>query len=152
MAKANKMATEAAAESENDRLERLAARTYLATDKDWDSSGEIEFGGQSDILTLEVGEVGGPFSYIGHQPMNTELGETTVHTATTPDDATIRLPISSSFLRCVDQAGINRGDKFLVRRGEDTVKRNGKGKGQMMQIYSIKVTSRAAAPSASTTR
>jgi DNA helicase TIP49 (TBP-interacting protein) len=76
--------------------------------------------------------------------MTTELGETTVHTATDPGNNTLRLPISATFVRAIDQAGVKRGDVFAVHRWEDVIKKSGKGKGQTMPVYSVKVITRAA--------
>jgi len=131
-----------AAEAEEARKAALANRSYVMDDSDWDNEGAIEFGGQSDILLLEVGEVGGPFAYIGHQAMSTQLGETTVHLASDKDGNTLRMPISSSFVRSADQAGLQRGDTFIVKRYADVEKKAGKGKGQNMQIYALKVTAK----------
>jgi len=123
--------------------ERLA---YVGDSKVWDSSREPEYGGQSDILELKVGEVSKILTYIGHQAMQTTLGSTTVHTATSPDGGSLRLPISASFLRAIDQAGIKRDDEFLIKRFEDVKKSSGKGAGQTMQIYAVKLTKRAPLP------
>ena len=139
MAKPNQ--SKFAQESKRASEEQLAARTYMAGDTAWDSPGE-EFGGQSDILLLEQGEVAGPFTYVGHQEMTTELGDTTVHMATTKDGDTLRLPIQATFLRAIDQADVVRGDQFLVRRTEDQLKKKGKGAGNPMAIYGVKVLNR----------
>lgn len=120
--------------------EEKAARTYMADEAAWDSGGE-EFGGKSEILVLEVGEVAGPFTYIGNQEMVTDLGETTVHLAS-KDDETFRLPIQATFQRAIDQAGLTRGDTFLVKRFEDQTKKKGKGAGNPMAIYGIRVKTR----------
>ena len=118
-------------------------RKYLMDPDMWDRSPATEFGGQSEIMTLEEGECAGPFQYIGSQPMITDLGETNGHLAEGPDHDTYRLPISASFLRSVDQAGLKRGDAFAIRRHTDTVKKKGVGKGTTMAIYSIKVLTRS---------
>lgn len=132
-----------AAEAEAAREAALAARQYVLDESAWENEDAIEFGGQSDILLLEVDEVGGPFKYIGHQPMQTDLGMTTVHIASDKEGNTIRMPISAAFVRSADQAGLSRGDTFIVKRYPDTLKKTGKGKGQTMQIYALKVTSKA---------
>lgn len=129
-------AAEAAAE---DKVER----PYLMNAEEWDSAEGQEFGGSSGILDLKVGEVAGIFTYTGHQQINTELGETTVHTALDEDGAQWRLPIQATFLRAVDQARLGMNDKFAVRRDEDVKKKRGKGAGNMMAIYAIKVIERA---------
>lgn len=117
--------------------------TYLMEATDWDKNPNPEFGGQSDILELEVGEIAGPLGYVGFTTMTLEGGEVTVHQAQTPAGDTIRCPISSSFIRSFDQAGVQKGDKFAVKRNEDAEKKSGKGKGQMMHIYSVKIVEKA---------
>lgn len=139
----SKMAEEAAAENEAKRQEAMAARTYMLKDTAWDDGDGEEFGGKSQILLLDENEIGGPFTYIGHQKMTTELGETTVHMATGPDGETYRLPIQATFLRSIDQADMGRGDKFIVRRFPDELKKRGKGAGEPMSIYGLRVKERA---------
>lgn len=117
-------------------------KTYLMDPGAWEQSDSVEYGGQSDILELEVGEIAGPLEYVGFQTMNLESGEVKVQLAVTPDKETLRCPISASFLRSFDQAGITIGDTFAIKRNEDTEKKGGKGKGQMMHIYSVKVLSK----------
>jgi len=148
--KQTKMAEEAAAETEAERQERMAARTYVADPNAWDRAPGMEFGGQADILEIEIGEVAGPFTYVGHQPMTLQGRQTTVHIGTDPEKNNIRLPISTAFLRAADQAGLQRGDTFLVRREGDVKKKDGVGKGQDMKIYALKVLTRAT-PTAATT-
>lgn len=121
----------------------IEKKTYLMAPQDWDDNDSPEYGGQSDILELEVGEIAGPLEYIGSTSMTLEGGEVTVHQALTPNGDTVRCPISASFLRSFDQAAIQKGDKFAVKRNDDTTKKSGKGKGQAMHIYSVKVVERA---------
>lgn len=133
--------TKMAAEAETEH--QAARQSYVGDSSLWDKSREPEYGGQSEILELGVGEVSRELVYVSHQPMKTALGDTTVHTATTPDGSSVRLPISAAFLRALDQSGIKRGDTFLVKRFEDVKKQAGKGAGQNMQIYAVKVLNRA---------
>ncbi len=143
MAKNTKMAAESEEAKAAAHAEAMAARTYVLKDNDWDRADGQEYGGQSEILLMDVGEIAGKFTYVGKQAMATELGDTTVHTAVTANKEQVRLPISAAFLRSVDQAGIRQGDKFLIKRLDDVQKKSGKGKGQTMQIYAVKVTDRA---------
>jgi hypothetical protein len=118
-------------------------KAYLMKASDWDSNSSPEFGGQSDILELEVGEIAGPLVYIGHTDMTLESGPVRVHQAQTTDGETVRCPIATAFLRSFDQATIEKGDTFAIKRYEDTVKKSGRGKGQNMHIYAVKVLKRA---------
>lgn len=124
--------------------EAAAERGYLTSQADWDKVSGPEYGGQADILTLNVGEFGGPFEYVGHQPMTMEGGKNvTVHIGLDPLGETVRLPIAASFLRAIDQAEVRKGDKFLIRRDEDVAKKAGVGKGTKMGIYALKITFKA---------
>ena len=114
---------------------------YVLDASKWDQQDGDVYGGQSDVLKLEVGQVAGVFTYVGSQSITTELGDTTAHTATI-DGEPVRLPIQATFLRALDQAGIQRGDQFIIKRDADVIKKQGKGKGQPMAIYAIKVTER----------
>lgn len=119
------------------------------TTEAWTAIESPEFGGQADIMELEIDEIGGPFTYSGHQEMNLEGNSkpVTVHIGITEEGANMRLPIAASFLRAVDQAGIKPGDQFAIRRMDDVQKKGGVGKGTMMQIYSVKVLKKAASGS-----
>lgn len=110
----------------------------------FDSLEGVEFGGKSEILNIAVGEVSGPVTYVGSQKMTTDLGEVNAHTGSINGES-IRLPISATFLRAVEQAQLSRGDVFFLKREEDGQKKKGVGKGQTMQMYKIKVTERAPA-------
>lgn len=117
----------------------------LANEEAWDGASGQEFGGSADILQIEVGQVAGPLEYQGHQQITTDLGEATVHTASDEEGNQWRLPIQATFVRAIDQAGMRRGDKFLVKRMDDTIKKRGKGAGNPMSIYAIKIVERGAA-------
>lgn len=138
MAKTNRMAEEA----QEDKAALLAKRTYVLEPTAWDTQEGDEFGGKSEILLMEVGDICGPFDYVGHQQMTTSLGETTVHKGMDENGDILRLPIQATFLRAVDEAALQRGDTFIVKRFEDQIKKQGKGKGEPMAIYAVKVTKR----------
>lgn len=124
-------------------MAKEAVKTYILDKSKFETlEGEV-YGGQSDIVLIQVGEVAGVFTYVGHQQITTELGETTAHNATGPDGKPVRLPIQATFLKALDQAGIQRGDKFIIKRDADVVKQKGAGKGKPMAIYAVKVTERA---------
>ena len=117
--------------------------TYLMNVEDWDNNPSPEFGGQSDILELEIGDVAGPLTYIGFTEMVLEGGAVKVHQAQTANGDTVRCPIAASFIRAFDQAGIQKGDTFATKRNGDAEKKSGKGKGTNMHIYSVKVLTKA---------
>jgi hypothetical protein len=112
--------------------------------EEFDKAPGESYGGQSAILQIEPNTAAGPFRYAGSQPMITELGQTTVHLATDVESQNqIRLPISATFLRAMDWAEMGIGDVFYVLRESDTVKKTGKGKGNMIPVYKLKVVKRA---------
>lgn len=124
--------------------EAAKERNYIMSPDAFDQLKGQEFGGQSDLLQMEQGECAGPFTYCGHSQITTELGETTSHLAFDDNGDQIRLPIQATFLKAIDQARIQVGDTFAIKRWEDQEKKKGKGAGNMMAIYSVKVLSRAA--------
>jgi len=111
----------------------------------WDSADGQEFGGSADIMLIQPGQIAGPFEYQGHQQITTDLGETTVHLGADEDGNQWRLPIQATFIKAVDQSGMRRGDRFLVRRLANQTKKKGKGAGNEMAIYAVKVIERVAA-------
>jgi len=121
-------------------------RNYVRPVEDWDQLEGQEYGGAAPILVLHENEVAGPFSYMGYQKVTTELGEATVHSGSDGEGRSWRLPIQATFIRAVDQANLRVGDRFAVRRDEDVTKKRGKGAGNAMAIFRIKVVERAAAP------
>ena len=121
--------------------EPQAERNYIAAAEAWDNVEGQEFGGKADVVDIKIGEVAGPFVYLNHVPMETRLGNVTVHQATTEDGDTVRLPISATFVRAVDQAKLAFGDTFLVKRLDDVKKKQGKGAGNMIPVYAIKILS-----------
>lgn len=134
-----RMADEAA---ETDAIER----NYVRPIEDWDKFEGQEYGGAAPILILHENEVAGPFRYMGYQKVTTELGEATVHSGSDEEGQSWRLPIQATFIRAIDQGNMRIGDKFVVKRGEDVTKKRGKGAGNAMAIFSVKVIERAAAP------
>lgn len=52
-------------------------------------------------------------------------------------------PIGAIFQKCWDEAKIKRGDVFRYKRYPNVEKKAGVGKGNKMEVYSIKVLSRA---------
>lgn len=131
------------------RMETDANRNYIMDPAEFDSASGMEYGGQADILVLNVGEAAGPLIYQGVQPMILSGKTINVHLAAdTVVGEQHRLPIQASFLRSIDQARLSPGDEFAVRRHEDVVKKEGVGKGTPMAIFSVKVLRRVTAVTA----
>jgi len=117
-------------------------KQYILSEEQWAKLGGQEFGGESDIIKIEPGQFAGPFQYAGHSKIVTDLGEVTAHTAHTISGDLVRLPIQATFLRAIDQAGVQLGDTFAIGRGRDVKKKKGKGAGNDMAIYKIKLITR----------
>lgn len=120
--------------------------SHLAVDPAaFDAAQGDTFGGASEILKLDENEAAGPLTYIGHRI--TDLGNgkqpADIHEASDTEKAVWRMPIATNFRRQAEGAELKKGDTFLVKRLADVKKQNGVGKGQVMQMYQIKVTSRA---------
>jgi hypothetical protein len=140
--KNNKPSKFAEESAETDAIER----NYVRPVEDWDTFDGQEYGGAAPILVLHENEVAGPFAYMGYQKVVTELGEATVHSGSDTEGQSWRLPIQATFIRAIDQANLKIGDRFAVRRDDDVTKKRGKGAGNAMAIFRIKVTERASAP------
>jgi hypothetical protein len=116
---------------------------------DFDAIDGIEFGGQSEILHIEKDEAAGPFTYAGKNVIDTDIGKAVSHSAHNEAGEQVRMPLSATFIKAVDMANLGIGDVFYVKRYEDVVGKNGRAKGQTLQVYSIKVVSRSTVASAS---
>lgn len=112
----------------------------------WDSTDGETFGGDADILRLEVMQVAGPLTYEGRDAKGLELegDKVDVHLGRDRAGKLWRLPLSASFRNQLTESKLAEGDTFLVRRNEDAIKKKGKGKGNPMKIFQVKVTARAA--------
>lgn len=123
----------------------LAAATVSNDAALWDSAEGETFGGDADILKLDVGQIAGPLTYEGRDAKGLELdGEKVdVHTGRDAAGKLWRLPLSASFRNQLTESKLAEGDTFLVRRNEDAIKKKGKGKGNPMKIFQVKVTKRA---------
>lgn len=104
------------------------------------------FGGASEILVIEEGQAAGPLTYVGHRltDLGNQKAPADIHEAKDTEGAMWRMPIATNFRRQAEGANLQKGDTFYVRRLEDVQKKNGVGKGQLMQMYQVKVTARAA--------
>lgn len=107
----------------------------------WDSIEGQEFGGQSPIIQIEVGQAAGPFILLSKTTVATEIGTAISYTATY-EGHQVRMPLSATFVKAVDQAQLDTGDEFYVRRTEDVKGKTGRAKGQTLMVYGIKVTKR----------
>lgn len=103
------------------------------------------FGGASEILVLEEGAIAGPLKYAGHRltDLGNGLEPVDMHESQDAEDETWRLPIAANFRRQAEGANLQRGDTFYLKRLPDAIKKGGKGKGNPMQMYQIKVIVRA---------
>jgi len=110
-------------------------------DISWDSIEGQEFGGQSPIIQIEVGQAAGPFILLSKTTVATEIGTAISYTASY-EGHQVRMPLSATFVKAVDQAQLDTGDEFYVRRTEDVKGKTGRAKGQTLMVYGIKVSKR----------
>ena len=130
----------------NENQEPVELPVQLVVDPEmFDSMPGDSFGGESEILLLDEGMVAGPLSYLGHRltDLGNNMGPADIHEAKDSEGDTWRLPIAANFRRQAEGANLQRGDTFYVKRLTDAVKKAGKGKGNAMQMYQVKVTNRA---------
>lgn len=112
---------------------------------DFDSLKGESFGGSSDILALEVGEAVGPITYLGSREVDLGTGKPTLsHEGRDAQGHNWRLPIAANFSRQIETGNVQKGDIIAIKRIEDAVKKKGVGAGQTMQMFMIKVLTRAA--------
>lgn len=96
------------------------------------------------LLSLNPGDVGGPFRYVGTRTAKMPDGdEVEAHTAEDRDGLAVGMPLSASFGNQIAELKVNKGDVFLVKREADATKKKGKGKGATMKIFRVKVLSRS---------
>jgi len=104
------------------------------------------FGGDSSILHLQPNTAAGPLTYVSVR-RGVELANggkpVDIHEGRDEDKNVWRLPLAATFLKQVESAQLQPGDKFAILRVEDAIKQKGAGKGKPMAIYQIKVLSRA---------
>lgn len=126
--------------------ESVEVPDYLKGQVDWDQTQGEDYGGSSEILYIEEGEVVGPLTFVAARPnvdLGNAMGTVTMYEAKDSQNAVWRLPIAANFRRQAEAANLQRGDTFAVKRLEDQVKKHGKGKGNPMEMYAIKVLKRA---------
>ena len=109
---------------------------------EWDQIDGQEFGGQSPIIDIEVGQAAGPFILLSKTTVTTDIGTAISYTASY-EGHQVRMPLSATFVKAVDQAQLDTGDEFFIRRTDDVKGKTGRAKGQILQVYGIKVTKRA---------
>jgi hypothetical protein len=104
------------------------------------------YGGGANYLQLEIGSVGGPFVFKEIRPqvkLSKEGEPVDIPVGTDANGKDIDLPVATIFRNQVEEAELNAGDVIYIRREPDAIKQKGKGKGNKMQVYSLKVVSRA---------
>ena len=147
-AKANKDEGAKAQNEELKNAEVTAPNNLTRSVAEWEALEAPSYGGQSPILVIKVGQVVGPitFNSIKEVASGDREGDTMTQTTGLLDGKTHRLPLSATVVRAVQDAQLQHGDGFWIMRHEDVIKEKGKGKGQAMGIYEIKVTDRAKKP------
>ena len=114
----------------------------------WDSIGGETYGGGSNYLKLEEGQVDGPFAFLridSDVKLTEDSQPIDIPVALNLAGKEIRMPASAIFRSNFEEAEVNPGEVFFVMRGPDTEKKTGskaQGKGTTMQTYSIKFPNR----------
>ena len=116
------------------------------------AEGEL-FGGSYARLELEPGDVSIPLVYrkdteIPLPDQDANGNETTkmqtVYVCELPNTELVTCPISAIFMKHFKEAKIVKGDEFRIKRYPNAVKKRGKGAGNQMQVFAVRVTKRAA--------
>ena len=114
--------------------------------------GEI-FGGSYPRLELIENEVSSVLTYRKDTKIqmesNDKEGEFEMKSVPVVESAAdgklYTLPLSAIFTKHWKEAGINAGDTLKIKRYPDATKKRGKGAGNKMKVFALKVYSRAAA-------
>jgi hypothetical protein len=137
------MSAKAAKDLEKDM--QIPDHLKMSVDVFDDAEGE-EFGGASEILHPDENEAVGPLTYLGFRA-NVNLGDgmppVDIHEAKDKEGGQWRLPIAANFRAQIEKAGLARGDTFAVLRLPNVTKKKGAGKGNAMEMYKLKVLSKA---------
>lgn len=128
----------------------------------FESAQGESFGGVTEILTLAVNEVSPLLTFtrntslqlrdsvtdvIDGKPVERETTKLVSCPVAVADDDPKKtersLPIGAIFQKTFAEAKIVAGDKFLIKRFPDAVKKGGRGSGTKMHVYGLKVVHRA---------
>jgi len=131
-------------------IKNIAAATAQAPADDFENPdiGET-FGGSYDRLTLAENEVSPMLSYAKDTKISLEdqnqAGVYVSQSVPVADNGgkLVSLPICSIFRKNWKEANVGIGDKFKIKRYPNTTKKRGKGVGNKMESYAIKVYERA---------
>jgi len=119
----------------------MAKKPTNNNDAAWENISGESYGGQSEILELKPGEMAGPIEYRGFKQITLDTGLHNSHQGII-DGELMRLPLAATFTQALDQADVQIGDVFHMRRTDDVEKKRGAGKGKPMAIYEIKIVKR----------
>lgn len=120
------------------------------TDFDDETTGEV-VGASYPRLELMQNQVSMKLEYVKEQVLvlpsqdnPKEMEELKVPCAKGVDDGVIyALPVSAIFKKNLAESNLDKGDVFAFKRYTDAVKKHGRGQGNKMRVYGIKVYSRA---------
>ena len=109
------------------------------------SVGEV-FGGSYPRLDLLEGQVSPLLEYVKDSKVQVENDDgaemVAVPVARTPEGQLISLPISAIFRKHWKEANVNVGDTFKIKRYVEAIKKRGKGAGNKLKVFAVKVYTR----------
>lgn len=112
---------------------------------DFDSAtGREASGSKGSVLNLEIGESIGPIVVTSIQE-NVFLDDSpgahpvTCYGARTMNGIPLRLPVAAIFVSKCKELGVKIGDKIAIQRVDDVLKTKGRGKGNPMKDFRVKV-------------
>jgi len=112
------------------------------------SIGEA-FGGSYPNLELSQGEVSGMLTFVKESKiaLQNEAGETEILSIPVANDGArlVSLPLNAVFKKHYKEANLNAGDVFRIKRYPDSTKKRGKGAGNIIKVFALKVYTRASA-------
>lgn len=108
------------------------------------------FGGSYPRLELAEGQVSPVLTYVKDTKVQLERDDGTTEMVNAPvaqnsdDGKLVALPINAVFKKHWSEANVSVGDTFKVKRYADATKKRGKGAGNKIKVFALKVYSRAA--------
>ena len=110
------------------------------------------FGGSYEPMKLDEGQTSPLLEFIKTTPIpikgdegeEDKIIEAPVACVVNDPEKIFSMPIGAVFQKHWKEAGIKKGDRFAFKRYNDATKRHGRGQGNKIQVYAIKVFSRAA--------
>lgn len=139
---------QAPATTEETKSDAVKRQTGAVTEAPaWDNIQGEESSGRGDVLEMTTGQVAGPFTITRIQPGvfltdEPDAKPVTAYSAKDKEGVPYRLPVGAIFKDKMEELRVTEGCVIFIRRGDDILKKKGRGKNRPMANYDIKLVSR----------